>query len=59
MGHTHRYKLGFEKETGKESQYLVSHPELGLDPPIGSAWDTGCDTSSELSSSEGVSQARK
>ena len=28
MGHTHRYKFGFEKKKkpGKESQYKVSHP---------------------------------
>ena len=36
MGHTHRYKFDFEKKkTGKESQYMVSHPELGSDPLIG------------------------
>ena len=23
-----------KKKTGKESQYMVSHPELGSDPPI-------------------------
>ena len=22
---------------------MVSHPELGLDPPIGSGWESGCD----------------
>ena len=27
---------------------MVSHPELGLDPPIGSDWESGCDTFSEL-----------
>ena len=43
MGHTHRYKFGFEKKTGKESQYMVSHPELGSDPPIGSDRESGCD----------------
>ena len=31
------------KKTGKESQYMVSHPELGSDPPIGSDWDSGRD----------------
>ena len=40
-GHTHRYKFGLKK---KKSQYMVSHPELGSDPPIGSDWDSGCDT---------------
>ena len=43
MGHTHRYKFGFEKKTGKESQYMVSHPELGSDPPIGSDRESGRD----------------
>ena len=28
---------------GKESQYIFSHPELGLDPPIGSGRESGCD----------------
>ena len=28
---------------GKESQYMVSHPELGSDPPNGSNLDLGCD----------------
>ena len=35
------YKI--KKETGKESQYIVSRPEPGLDPPIGSDRETGCD----------------
>ena len=26
----------FKKKSGKESQYMVSHPELDSDPPIGS-----------------------
>ena len=44
MGHTHRYKFGFEKKkTGKESQYMVLHPELGSDPPIRSDWESGRD----------------
>ena len=43
MGHTHRYKFGFEKKTGKESQYMVSHPELGSDPPIESDRESGRD----------------
>ena len=43
MGHTHRYKFDFEKKkTGKESQYMVSHPELGSNPPIGSDLESGC-----------------
>ena len=30
MGHTHGYKFGFEKKnSGKESQYMFSHPETG------------------------------
>ena len=28
---------------GKESQYMVSHPKLGLYPPIGSDRDSGRD----------------
>ena len=27
----------------KKSQYMVSHPELGSDPPIGSDWELGHD----------------
>ena len=30
-------------KSGKESQYMISHPELGSDPPIGSDWESGCD----------------
>ena len=30
-------------KTCKESQYMVSHPELGSDPPIGSDQESGCD----------------
>ena len=32
-----------KKKIGKESQYMVSHPELGSDPPIGSDRESGCD----------------
>ena len=32
-----------KKKSGKESQYMVSHPELGSDPPIGSDRESGCD----------------
>ena len=32
-----------KKKSGKESQYMVSHPELGWDPPIGSDRETGRD----------------
>ena len=32
-----------KKKTGKESQYIVSRPELGSDPPIGSVRESGCD----------------
>ena len=32
-----------KKKTGKESQYIVSRPELGSDPPIGSDLELGCD----------------
>ena len=27
---------------------MVSHPELGLNPPIGSDWESGCDILSNL-----------
>ena len=33
-----------KKKSGKESQYMVSHPELGSYPPIGSDRESGCDT---------------
>ena len=32
-----------KKKSGKESQYMVSHTELGSDPPIGSDQESGCD----------------
>ena len=32
----------FDK-AGKESQYNISRPELGSDPPIGSDQKSGCD----------------
>ena len=32
-----------KKKTGKESQYIVSRPELGSDLPIGSDQESGCD----------------
>ena len=41
--YTHRYKFIFEKKKGKESQYMVSHPETGSDPPIGSDREPGRD----------------
>ena len=33
-----------KKKTGKGSQYMISRPELGSDPPIGSDQESGCDT---------------
>ena len=36
----------FKKKSGKESQHLVSHPELSSDPPIGSDRKLGCDSCS-------------
>ena len=44
--YTHRYKFSSKKKkkkTGKESQYIVSHPELGSDPAFGSDRESGCD----------------
>ena len=32
-----------KKKSGKEFQYMVSHPELGSDLPIGSDRESGCD----------------
>ena len=32
-----------KKKSGKESQYMVSHPETGSDPPIGLDRESGCD----------------
>ena len=49
MGHTHRYKFGFKKKSGKESQYMVSYPELGSDLPIGLELESGCDRGNLLS----------
>ena len=31
------------KKTGKESQYIVSRPGTGSDPPFGSDRESGCD----------------
>ena len=31
------------EKVSKESQYMVSHPELGSDPPIGSDRELGRD----------------
>ena len=31
------------KKKGKESQYIVSRPELGSDQPFGSDRESGCD----------------
>ena len=35
--------LALKKKPGKESQYMVSHPELRLDPPIGLEPESGLD----------------
>ena len=49
--YTHRYKLSSEKiKTGKESQYIVSRPEPGSDPPFGLDQESGCDNNYMLSS---------
>ena len=40
----HRYNFSSEKKNKyKESQYMVSHPEIGSDSPIGSDRDRGRD----------------
>ena len=36
------------KKTDKESQYIVSRPELGSDPPFGSDRESGCDNVSQF-----------
>ena len=42
--YAHRYKFSSEKKkTGKESQYIVSRPELGSDPPFWTDRESGCD----------------
>ena len=33
------------EKKGKESQYIVSRPELGLDPPFELDQESGCDRS--------------
>ena len=35
----------YKKNTGKESQYIVSHLELSLDPPFRPDRESGCDNS--------------
>ena len=42
--YTHRYKLSSKKKKkGKESPYMVSHPEIGSDSPIRSDLESGRD----------------
>ena len=41
--YTDRYKFSSEKEQVNESQYRVSRPGLGSDPPFGSDRESGCD----------------
>ena len=36
------------KKTGKESQYIVSRPETGSDPPFGSDRESGRDRGGEI-----------
>ena len=38
-----------KKKRGKESQYMVSHPETGSDSPIGSNQESGRDINSHSS----------
>ena len=37
-----------KKKKGKESQYMVLHPESGSDSPIGSDRESGCDKESTM-----------
>ena len=39
--YNHRYKFSSEKEHVNESQYIVSRPGLGSDPPFGSNRESG------------------
>ena len=41
--YTHRYKFSSGKKKVKSPKYMVSHPETGLDPPIGSDLESGSD----------------
>ena len=38
-----------KNQSGKESQYMVSRPELGSDPSFGSGRDSGCDIARTIS----------
>ena len=40
--YTHMYKFSSDKEQINESQYIVSRPVLGSDPPFGSDREPGC-----------------
>ena len=42
--YNHRYKFSYEKEQVNESQYIVSCPGLGSDPPFRLDRGSGCDT---------------
>ena len=37
---------------------MVSHPELGSDPPIGSNWESGCDTYAQAGGNGNTSSAQ-
>ena len=39
--YTHRYEFSSDKEQINESQYIVSRPRLGSDPPFELDWDPG------------------
>ena len=46
-----------KKKIGKESQYMVSHPELCSDPPIRSDRESGCDNYACIAKTNGSSCA--
>ena len=46
--YTHRYKFSSDKEQINESQYIVSRPEPGSDPPFGSDRELGVTTMADL-----------
>ena len=41
--YTHMYKFSSYKEQINESQYIVSHPGPGSNPPFGLDRESGCD----------------
>ena len=51
--YTHRYKFSSENKKSKESQYMVSHLEIGSDPQIGSDRESRHDSTIHDASNSG------